>query len=172
MTRRHPESTRTYTVFPDPSLCRSDRTATRPVTVAALARDAARARAGAGHGGRRRPRRPGIARAARPRRADSPGAARRARRPSLWRAALAARARSDFGGHATRPEARSILYVTGQALDHYGAVEAGKAAEPVLLDRNPPKDIAATAATRSGVQRRQNSWKGPTKDDKIGRAPD
>src|SRR3546814_6125914 len=87
----------------------ADRTATRPVTVADRARDAARARAGAGHGGRRRPRRPGIARAARPRRADSPGAARRARRPSLWRAALAARARSDFGGHATRPEARSIL---------------------------------------------------------------
>src|SRR3546814_1472684 len=79
---------------PHSALRPADRTATRPVTVADRARDAALARAGAGHGGRRRPRRPGIARAAWPRRADSPGAARRDRRPSLWRAALAARAGS------------------------------------------------------------------------------
>src|SRR3546814_13895335 len=59
----------------------------------------------------------------------------------------------------------SIPYVTGQALDHYGAVEAGKAADLVLLDRNPLKDIAATRATRAAVLRRQNRWKGPTMDD-------
>src|SRR3546814_18570480 len=59
----------------------------------------------------------------------------------------------------------SIPYVTGQALDHYGAVEAGKAADLVLLDRNPLKDIAATRATRAAVLRRQNRWKGPPMDD-------
>jgi imidazolonepropionase-like amidohydrolase len=38
-------------------------------------------------------------------------------------------------------------------LDHYGAVETGKAADLVLLDRNPLEDIAATRAIRAVVLR-------------------
>lgn len=38
-------------------------------------------------------------------------------------------------------------------LDHYGAIETGKAADLVLLDRNPLEDIAATRAVRTVVLR-------------------